>query len=58
MILLVRTIYAGWGCPGRPGHLSREAGTLDGLGAFLYFVLIAAPMQGHHFTGPGPDMVH
>lgn len=52
-----RTIHTRWGGSGGAGHLPGKTGALDGLGALLDFVLVAAAVQRHHLTGARPDGV-
>lgn len=46
-----RTINTGGHGPGGAGHLSREAGTFDGLRSLLNLVLVAAAMGSDHLAG-------
>lgn len=54
---LERTIHTRRGGSGGAGYLPGKTGALDGLGALLDFVLVAAAVQRHHLTSAGPNRV-
>lgn len=52
LVFVLLTFHARGASCGGAGDLPGEAGTLDGLGALLDLLLIAAAMDSHHLACP------